>query len=256
MCESENLPTSSHDCQLITFKKPAPLSPHAMVYDVVVVGGGPAGLTAGIYARTRSLSTLILEAQRTGGQLTWLYPTKSVYDYPSYIAIEGGELGELFTIHARESGAEMASGEVVDVERSGASFRLRVRDGRSFEARAVEIGAAADPLTGTFTVEFAFEAPDLRLAQGLVAKVVLQEATPATVPVVPVSAVLEANGGSASVYVVDGQKPVARRVAVRTGRLVGDRVEIVEGGHRGERVVTEGAEYLRDGMAVAVLGAG
>ncbi|HEY7588968.1 MAG TPA: FAD-dependent oxidoreductase [Thermoplasmata archaeon] len=108
-----------------------------MVYDVVVVGGGPAGLTAGIYARTRSLSTLILEAQQLGGQLTWLYPTKSVYDYPSYIAIEGGELGELFTLHARESGAEMAQGEVVDVTRNGSSFTLRTRDGRNYEARAI-----------------------------------------------------------------------------------------------------------------------
>ncbi|MFA5896620.1 MAG: FAD-dependent oxidoreductase [Thermoplasmata archaeon] len=108
-----------------------------MVYDVVVVGGGPAGLTAGIYARTRSLSTLILEAQEMGGQLSWLYPTKSVYDYPSYIAIEGGELGQLFTLHARESGAEMVSGEVVDVQRSGGAFVLRTRDGRSFEARAI-----------------------------------------------------------------------------------------------------------------------
>ena len=108
-----------------------------MVYDVVVVGGGPAGLTAGIYARTRSLSTLILEAQQVGGQLTWLYPTKSVYDYPSYIAIEGGELGELFALHARESGAEMANAEVVDVARNGGVFTLRTRDGRSFEARAI-----------------------------------------------------------------------------------------------------------------------
>ncbi len=111
--------------------------PNAMVYDVVVVGGGPAGLTAGIYARTRSLSTLILEAQAMGGQLAWLYPTKSVYDYPSYIAIEGGELGELFTMHARESGAEMTSGEVVDVKREGQLFRLLTRDGKTYETRAV-----------------------------------------------------------------------------------------------------------------------
>lgn len=119
------------------FLREGTLSPSAMVYDVVVVGGGPAGLTAGIYARTRSLSTLILEAQEMGGQLSWLYPTKSVYDYPSYIAIEGGELGQLFTLHARESGAEMLSGEVVDVQRSGGAFVLRTRDGRSFEARAI-----------------------------------------------------------------------------------------------------------------------
>src|SRR5205823_3049739 len=82
-----------------------PLSQAPMVYDVIVVGGGPAGLTAGVYARTRKLSTLILEAQATGGQLEWLYPTKSVYDYPSYIAIEGGELAQLFVLHSRESGA-------------------------------------------------------------------------------------------------------------------------------------------------------
>ncbi len=108
-----------------------------MVYDLVVVGGGPAGLTAGIYARTRSLSTLILEAQAFGGQLAWLYPTKSVYDYPSYIAIEGGELGELVTMHTRESGAEMVSGEVVDMSRQDSLFRLRTRDGKTYEARTV-----------------------------------------------------------------------------------------------------------------------
>src|SRR2546430_8676009 len=89
-----------------------------MVYDVIIVGGGPAGLTAGVYARTRKLSTLILEAQATGGQLEWLYPTKSVYDYPSYIAIEGGELAELFVLHSRESGAELRSEEVVDIQRA------------------------------------------------------------------------------------------------------------------------------------------
>lgn len=108
-----------------------------MVYDVVVVGGGPAGLTAGIYARTRNLSTLVLEAQAMGGQLAWLYPTKSVYDYPSYIAIEGGELGELFTMHARESGAEMSGGEVVDLKRDGQIFHATTRDGKVYDARAV-----------------------------------------------------------------------------------------------------------------------
>jgi len=122
---------------VITFKKGRTLSPSAMVYDVVVVGGGPAGLTAGIYARSRGLKTLILEAQAMGGQLSWLYPTKSVYDYPSYIAIEGGELGELFALHARESGAEMAMAEVVDLQREGPLFHVRTRDGRVFDTRAI-----------------------------------------------------------------------------------------------------------------------
>ncbi len=88
------------------------------MYDIVVVGGGPTGLTAGLYARTRDLSTLILEAKQFGGQLKFLYPTKSVYDYPSYIAIEAQDLGDLFVDHAREAGCEMREGEeVVDITR-------------------------------------------------------------------------------------------------------------------------------------------
>jgi len=108
-----------------------------MAFDVIIVGGGPAGLTAGIYARTRALSTLILEAQAVGGQLTWLYPTKSVYDYPSYIATEGGELGDLFTLHARESGSGIVQEEVVDIERMKSGFRVLTRPGGSYDARAV-----------------------------------------------------------------------------------------------------------------------
>src|SRR3990172_5871478 len=108
-----------------------------MPFDVVIVGGGPAGLTAGIYARTRKLSTLILEAQAPGGQLAWLYPTKSVYDYPSYIAVEGRELAEMFTLHARESGAQIAMEEVVDLRRLKSGFKLRTRSGKEYDAKAV-----------------------------------------------------------------------------------------------------------------------
>lgn len=128
--------------------------------------------------------------------------------------------------------------------------------GREFEARIVEIASAADPATGTFMVEFAVAAGDARFAQGLIAKVTLAEAAATVVPVVPVNALLEANDGQGSVYVVDAGQHVARRVEVRTGRLVGDAVEIVSGIAVGQQVVTEGAEYLRDGSAVSVLTTG
>src|SRR5438552_3757459 len=119
------------------FKKRVTLSLPPLVYDLILIGGGPAGLTAGVYARTRKLSTLILEAQAIGGQLEWLYPTKSVYDYPSYIAIEGGELAQLFVLHSRESGAELRSEEVVDIERQPSGFRVRTREGHAFETRTI-----------------------------------------------------------------------------------------------------------------------
>ena len=123
--------------RVIMFKKERTLSLPPMVYDLIIVGGGPAGLTAGVYARTRKLATLILEAQAMGGQLEWLYPTKSVYDYPSYIAIEGRELAQLFSLHSRESGAEMRAEEVVDIERHPSAFTVVTRQGKSFETRTI-----------------------------------------------------------------------------------------------------------------------
>src|SRR5438309_8393281 len=132
------MPFSATDpSRVITFKKETTLSLPIMVFDVIIIGGGPAGLTAGVYARTRKLTTLILEAQAVGGQLEWLYPTKSVYDYPSYIAIEGGELAQLFVLHSRESGAELRSEEVVDIERQPSGFRVRTREGNAFETRTI-----------------------------------------------------------------------------------------------------------------------
>ena len=107
------------------------------MYDLIVVGGGPTGLTAGLYARTRDLSTLILDAQGFGGQLTFLYPTKSVYDYPSYIAVEAEELGRLFVEHARESGCEMREGEeVTDIVPRKQGFVVKSNKGQH-EGRVV-----------------------------------------------------------------------------------------------------------------------
>jgi thioredoxin reductase (NADPH) len=108
-----------------------------MVYDVIVVGGGPSGLAAGVFATGRRLSTLVIDAQKLGGQLTFLYTTKSVYDYPSYIAIGASELGELFVAHAREAGCEMVEGEEVrDIERDGVNFIVHT-DRTTYEGRTV-----------------------------------------------------------------------------------------------------------------------
>jgi len=116
-----------------------------MVHDLIVIGGGPAGLTAGVYSRTRNLSTLVLEAAQVGGQLSWLYPTKSVYDYPSYIAIEGHELGLLLVEHARVSGVEIREGETVEeVRRNHRGFEVRTNKG-VHEGRAVIVAIGNGP---------------------------------------------------------------------------------------------------------------
>lgn len=108
-----------------------------MVLDIIVIGGGPAGLTAGIYARTRNLSTLILEAEQAGGQLAWLYPTKSVYDYPSYIGIEGEDLGQMFVEHARVNGCEIREGETVERVKRGKNSFLVTTNAGTYEGRTI-----------------------------------------------------------------------------------------------------------------------
>ncbi|MFQ5886934.1 MAG: NAD(P)/FAD-dependent oxidoreductase, partial [Anaerolineae bacterium] len=107
------------------------------MYDVVIVGAGPGGLTAGIYAQTKRLSSVVLEAKEIGGQLTHLYPHKSIHDFPSYTGIVAHELAEKMAAQAREMGCEIREGEEVtglDVEEE--KITLRTPKG-TYEAKAV-----------------------------------------------------------------------------------------------------------------------
>jgi RND family efflux transporter MFP subunit len=155
--------------------------------------------------------------------------------------------------------ASLSDRDIVRVRRGdGARVTFDAYPGKLFAATVSELASAADPATGTYEMKLSIEPGDTRFVQGLVAKVEMTAAPGAGLPIVPVQALLEADGSQAVVYVIarrdDGD--VARRVAVHIGRLVGESVEILDGLSGGERVVTEGASYLRDGQSVRVLGAG
>jgi RND family efflux transporter MFP subunit len=139
-----------------------------------------------------------------------------------------------------------------------ASVTLDAYPGRQFDATVTELASAADPMTGTYEVKLAIDPQGQRFVQGLVAKVEMAGSPGAAVTVVPVQALLEADGTEAVVYVVAtrDEGEVAERVAVRIGRLVGDQVEVLEGLQGGERVVTEGAAYVRAGEPVRIVEAG
>ena len=124
---------------------------------------------------------------------------------------------------------------------------------RRFAARVIEVAAAADPQTGTYEMKVSVEPADARFIQGLVAKVVIADPDAESVAVVPVTSLLEADGRLATVFVV-AKGGIARKVSVRTGRLLGERIEIVAGVAPGDRVVTEGAAWLDDKDPVRVLG--
>jgi membrane fusion protein, multidrug efflux system len=127
--------------------------------------------------------------------------------------------------------------------------------GRAFSGRISNVSSAAEPATGTFPVEIQVEAGAEHFVQGLVAKVSLApQAGPApATPVVPLQALLEANGDQAFVFVVDVAAQRAHRVAVHIGRLADARVEVVDGLKAGEQVVVDGAAFLVDGEAVRLV---
>lgn len=84
-----------------------------MNYDLVIIGAGPAGLTAGVYSRSRKLKTLIVDAGEAGGQLTSLYPDKGIGNYPGFVMTQAKRLAERMITHAQQMGCEIHENEKV-----------------------------------------------------------------------------------------------------------------------------------------------
>lgn len=115
------------------------------MYDLVIIGGGPAALTAAIYAARKVLQTLIL-AKEPGGQLLL---TREIENWPGTIRIGGFELAELFRKHAEHYGVEQRNGaEVVEIKRKDGDFEVITVAGEAIPAKAVLIasGGRSRPL--------------------------------------------------------------------------------------------------------------
>ncbi|MFO8050698.1 MAG: FAD-dependent oxidoreductase [Thermoplasmatota archaeon] len=99
-------------------------------YDVIVVGGGPAGLTASIRCRNHHLSTMLVEGRKLGGQINQLYPTKYILDYSSYPEIRAGYLADLMIHHARYKGVPMVEETIVEsIDKDGKFFHVKTNRG-------------------------------------------------------------------------------------------------------------------------------
>src|SRR5690625_457800 len=111
--------------------------------DVVIIGGGPAGLTAGIYTGRAQLDTVILEKGLPGGQIA---QTEDVENYPGFDeAISGPELSQRIVRQAEKFGATILMEEVMGVERL-ANGRFKVEGYSSdYIGRAVIIATGANP---------------------------------------------------------------------------------------------------------------
>ena len=134
-----------------------------------------------------------------------------------------------------------------------AVVRFDAYPGESFAGRVREVAAGAAHGTGTYEVEIAVDAGGRALASGLVGRAEIAVAGARALPAVPVEALVEADGDSASVYRVDAtaRGAVARRVPVRVAFVRDGRVALSDGPPPGAVVVTAGAAYVDDGALVA-----
>lgn len=175
---------------------------------------------------------------------------------------EGGELlspgTAVLVVGAAESGSVLRVGVTDrDVVRLQPGNRAQVRfdayPGILFNGRVTQVGAAAHPQTGTYTVEISVQPACRRLVSGLVGRVEIEPSAEGVLPVIPVEAIVEADGDVASVFVLASDGSRAERRTVSVAFVRGARVALNGGVAAGERVVTDGSAYLNDGQAVRVL---
>ena len=112
----------------------------AKVYDVIIIGSGPSGYTAAIYAARANLSVLMFQGYETGGQLM---QTTDVENYPGFEeGILGPDMMEKFEAQARRFGTEMLTEDVTAVDFNQRPFTLTAKSGE-YRTRAVIISTGA-----------------------------------------------------------------------------------------------------------------
>ncbi|MFD2638968.1 thioredoxin-disulfide reductase [Piscibacillus salipiscarius] len=110
------------------------------IYDVIIAGAGPAGLTAAVYTSRADLDTLMLERGVPGGQMV---NTEDVENYPGYDHILGPDLSNKMFEHAQKFGAEYAFGDIKEIK-DGKEYKTVIAGNKEYKARAVILATGAE----------------------------------------------------------------------------------------------------------------
>ena len=108
------------------------------MYDVIIIGGGPAGLTAALYACRANKKTLVIEKETFGGQITF---SPKVENIPGFISLTGNEFAEKLVEQVLEQGADVESCEAIEI-RDG-EIKTVVTDDGEFQGKSVIIATGA-----------------------------------------------------------------------------------------------------------------
>lgn len=112
------------------------------MYDLIIIGGGPAGITAGIYAARQRLKTLLI-TKDFGGQV--LKKAVAIENYPGYKEISGMELVKKLKEHLEKFKIETETALVKKIEKNNNFFVVSTGQGKQFQTKAVIIASGADP---------------------------------------------------------------------------------------------------------------
>ena len=111
------------------------------IYDLIILGSGAAGLSAGIYAGRALMKTLIIDKGEPGGQLRL---TADIVNYPGFRKTDGNELSDAFFEHAKDFGIDFTTAQIKKVDLSGKIKKLYSRN-KEFSARSVILATGASP---------------------------------------------------------------------------------------------------------------
>ena len=110
-------------------------------YEIAIIGGGPAGITAALYAGRSRVKTIVLERGAIGGQL---WNTADIDDYPGLSMQTGPEVAQKFEEHARKFGAEFEFGTVTRISRRDDEFLIATDEGEQYRALSVIVTAGGE----------------------------------------------------------------------------------------------------------------
>ncbi|TFB24344.1 thioredoxin-disulfide reductase [Filobacillus milosensis] len=110
------------------------------IYDVIIAGAGPAGLTAAVYTSRADLDTLMLERGVPGGQMV---NTEDVENYPGFDHILGPDLSNKMFEHSQKFGAEYAFGDIKEIK-DGKEYKTVIAGEKEYKARAVILATGAE----------------------------------------------------------------------------------------------------------------
>ena len=128
------------------------------MYDIIIIGAGPAGLTAAIYARRAEKSVLLIEKATFGGQITH---SPRVENYPGFISLSGSELGEKLFEQAMTLGTDIELDTVTGISGEAGHITVTCEGGSAFEGRTAIIA------TGSRHRDLGLEGEDRFVGEGI-----------------------------------------------------------------------------------------